>query len=107
MNAQTKAGKSLGEHRHDPSGVRFPLTADDKVIGKTCQKTSALQAGLDLLREPRIQDMMEHDIGQHGRDDPALHDAGVRVLEHPTVYHAGPQPFPDEAPDAAIIDPLA
>src|SRR5690242_16451733 len=30
MNAQTKAGTSLGEHRHDPSGVRFPLTADDK-----------------------------------------------------------------------------
>ena len=65
MNAQTKAGKPLGEHRHDPSGVRFPLAADDKVIGQAGQKASALQAGLDLLRKPHIQDMMEHDIGQH------------------------------------------
>jgi hypothetical protein len=66
MHAQPKAGKPLGEHRHDPSGVRFPLAADDQVIGKAGQKASALQAGLDLLRTPPIQDMMEHDIGQHG-----------------------------------------
>ena len=66
MDAQAKAGKPLGEYRQDPSGVRFPLAADDKVIGETSQKASALQAGLDLLCKPRIQDMMEHDIGQHG-----------------------------------------
>src|SRR5262249_13756775 len=30
MHAQAKAGTPLGEYRHDPSGVRFPLAADDK-----------------------------------------------------------------------------
>ena len=65
MDGQTEAGKPLREHRHHPSGVRFPLAANDKIIRKTREKTSALQARLDHVLKPLIQDMMEKYIGQY------------------------------------------
>ena len=66
MNGQAKAGKPLGQHGHDPAGVRFQLAADDKIIGKADQEASSLQAWLYLLLKPFIQHLMEEYIGQYG-----------------------------------------
>src|SRR3989475_13071775 len=66
MDGQAVAGKPLGQHRHDLAGVRFQFAADDKIIGKADQETSSLQAWLDLMLKPCIEDLMEKDIGQHG-----------------------------------------
>ena len=66
MNGQAEARKPLRQHGHNLAGIRFPFAADDKVIGKANQEASALHPWLYLLLKPRIEDMMEEDICQHG-----------------------------------------
>ena len=66
MDGQAVAGEPLGQHRHDPVGVRFQRAADDNIIGKADQEASALQAWLDLMLKPCIEDLMEKDIDSYG-----------------------------------------
>src|SRR5512145_397244 len=66
MNAQPQAGKPLGEYSHEPTGVCFQFTSDDKVIGKTYQEASSLQPWPYFAFKPVIQDMMEEYIGEYG-----------------------------------------
>jgi hypothetical protein len=75
MDGEAEAGKALREHRHDPAGVLFPLTADDTGVGTADQKGSPLHPGLDVALVPCIQDRMQ--IGSkdgallpHGRTFP-------------------------------------
>jgi hypothetical protein len=63
MNGEVKATKPLRQDRHDPLGVGFRLAADDKIIGKTTEKTPPLHAGLHHFDKPFVQDMMQEDVG--------------------------------------------
>src|SRR5262249_18394536 len=63
LHAQAKARQPLGQPRHDPPGLPFPLAADDTVNRKGEQKASSLQARPDFLLEPCIQHMVEEYMG--------------------------------------------
>jgi hypothetical protein len=105
MNAQAKARKPLGQPRHDPPGIPFPLAANDTVIRKADQHASSLQAWPDFLLEPFLQHMVEEYMGKDGGTDPAWHDAGLRLRQDAFCHPAGPQPLPNEAPDPPILAP--
>ena len=59
MDGSAVAGNPLRQHGHDPPGVRFPLAADAKVIGKAEQDAATLQPWPYLALAPLIQDMRE------------------------------------------------
>src|SRR5262249_20669790 len=59
--------------------IGFALTADDKIIGKATQKTSALHPGVDVLDTPFVQDMMQEYIGKHGRNYTSYNVANILV----------------------------
>src|SRR5215467_15533213 len=42
MNGEAETGEAFRQDFHNPAGIGFALTADDKIIGKATQKTSAL-----------------------------------------------------------------
>src|SRR5438093_630586 len=107
MDGQAVAGKPLGQHRHDLAGVRFQFAADDKIISKADQETSSLQAWLDLMLKPCIEDLMEKDIGQHGGNGSPLHDACFGMVQHPFFPDPGTEPFPNKAHYPPIIDSVA
>src|SRR5207248_1829704 len=107
MDGQAVAGKPLGQHRHDLASVRFQFAADDQIIRKADQAASSLQAWLDLLLKPCIEDLMEKDIGQYGCNSSPLHDACVRLVQHSCFHDPGTEPFPHEAQYPSIIAPLA
>jgi hypothetical protein len=68
-----------------------------RAISETDQEASAFQAWLYLVLKPFIEDMMEKDIGQYGRDGTTLHDACFGMVQHPFFSDPGPEPFPNEA----------
>ena len=68
MNGEAETGEAFRQDFHNPAGIGFALTADDKIIGKATQKTSALHPGVDVLDKPFVQDMMQEYIGEHGRN---------------------------------------
>src|SRR5882672_8572071 len=67
MNGEAETGEAFRQDFHNPAGIGFALTADDKIIGKATQKTAALHPGVDVLDNPFVQDMMQEYIGEHGR----------------------------------------
>src|SRR5262244_499708 len=67
MHGEAEASKPLRQDLHHPAGVGFQRTADDEIIGKTCQKAPALHPGLHVFDKPFVQDMMQEYIGEHGR----------------------------------------
>src|SRR5215475_101106 len=83
--------RGLGNNSHDPAGIRFQFAADNKIISETDQEASAFQAWLYLVLEPFIEDLMEKDIGQYGRNSTPLHDAGFGMVQPPFFPDPGPE----------------
>ena len=54
MNGEAETGETFRQDFHNPAGIGFALTADDKIIGKATQKTSALHPGVDVLDKPFV-----------------------------------------------------
>ena len=77
------------------------------IISKADQETSSLQAWLDLMLKPYIEDLMEKDIGQHGGNGSPLHNACVGMVQHPFFPDPGTEPFPNKAHYPPIIDSVA
>jgi hypothetical protein len=67
VQTQPIAPKALGQYRHDSSGVRFQLAANNKIIGPADHKAPPPHARFDLLDEPVIQDIMKEDVAQQRR----------------------------------------
>ena len=107
MDGHAVAGEPRGQHRHDPVGVRFQLAADDTIIGTAEQAASALQAWLDLLLTPGLENLMEQDMGSYGGNGAPLHDACGRLVQHACFSDPGTEPWPNAAHSPSIIDPLA
>jgi len=58
MNRKPKAGESLRQHLHNPAGICFIFKTNDKVIGKSNQKTTPFHPWLNIPYKPVIQYMM-------------------------------------------------
>jgi len=59
MNGQTETTKTLRQDVHNPSGIFFQFKADNEIISKANQETSAPHPGVDILYKPTIQYMMQ------------------------------------------------
>ena len=66
-HGEAETGEALRQDVHNPAGIGFALTADDKSIGKATQHTSALHPGVDVLDTPCVQDLRQESIGEQGR----------------------------------------
>src|SRR3712207_8584901 len=65
--------------RRPPRSTLFPYTT---LFRSTDQGGTAPQARLHLLLPPLIEHVVQINVGQQGRDDPALGGAGRRSEEH-------------------------
>jgi hypothetical protein len=45
MNGEVETGKAFRQTGHNPAGSVFALTAEDKIIGNTSQKTATRHPG--------------------------------------------------------------
>src|SRR5262245_25664305 len=106
MNSEAETGEAFRQDCHNPAGIDFALTADDKIIGTAAQKTSALHPGVDVLDQPFVQDMMQEYIGEHGRNDPALRRPLVGVQQRSRLQHARVQPLANQSEYSSITDSL-
>ena len=57
------------------------------------------------MLKPVIQHMVQEDVGESRRNDPALWRAGVRPAQSALLQHPGAQPFVDHAAYHAVRDP--
>src|SRR5262245_37517464 len=105
-NGEAETGEAFRQDFHNPAGRGFALTADDKIIGKATQNTSALHPGVDVLDKPFVQDMMQEYIGEHGRNDPALRRTLVGVHQRSRIQHARMQPLAHQSEYSSITDSL-
>jgi hypothetical protein len=101
-----ETGEAFRQDCHHPAGLGFARTADDAIIGKVTQKTSALHPGGDVLAKPRVQDMRQESIGEHGRNAPAWRRTLVGVPPHSRLPHTRVQPLAKQSASASIPDSL-
>jgi hypothetical protein len=82
------------------------LEGRNRVVGVPHQEAVPLQARLGRLREPSIQHVVQVDVREERRDDPALGRAAGRAAQGTRFEHPRPQPFVDHPPDDAVRDAL-
>src|SRR5262249_51049328 len=97
MEGQAVLPKALGQDVQDPSRIAFPLEDQDRVIRVADQVGPPVQAGLDRLLEPRVEDLMEVGVGQEGADHPALGAAGFGMGYTPVLQHTRVEPLADQS----------
>jgi hypothetical protein len=83
MHGEAATGEAFRQDFPNPAGIGFARTADDTIIGKATEKTSARHPGVDVLDKPFVQDMMQEYIGEPGRTYTSYKVANL-VLEFST-----------------------
>src|SRR3546814_9806762 len=85
--------------------IRRPprATRTDTLFPSTTLFRSALVEALPHLFHELVQ-LMEIDIGEQGRDNPALWCAAIGPLELPVVHAPGLEHCPDQTDEHRIID---
>ena len=105
MKFQLEAVETFRQSLHDSLYVRLQLKTHNEIIGKSNQETLALHTGLNALDEPVVQHVVQKDITEHRRYDPALGSALFGINDLATFGYPGLQPLADQPKDAAIVYP--
>ena len=105
-SSRLNLAESLPQFFQEPPGVRFMLEADHEVVRITHDDDIAVARRLSPLIGPQVKHVVQVEIGQQGRDAPALRRpflAGPRIA---LFHHAGVQPFLDVTHDAIVRNPM-
>ena len=106
MEREPIASKPLPQHFQHPFAVVVVLEGHHEVIGEPHQGTRPRHARLHLALEPFVQHVMQEDVREQRRDDPALRRALRRRPQEPVFQNSRLQPFVDHPTDHAVRDPL-
>ena len=112
MDGKTEPTKSLRQYLFDLPGVHLIAEDHDKVIGVADEERLTPHTRSDDVLKPFVQDFVEIDVRQKGRDHSSLWRAGVWVrkltsFENPSLeplinypsYHTIAHPQVKKAPD--------
>ena len=75
MKGHAVFSKTLRQRCHDAPGIRFKFTTDDEIISPPDNKTFPLHAGLHLFCELLIENIMQENITEYGRNHRTLYKA--------------------------------
>jgi len=107
VQRQPEPLESLREDRQDPPRIRLMLEDEHEVVGVAHERRATAKARPDLSLEPAVEDLVEVDVRQDGRDDSALRRAGGRRVVRAALHYARIQPLADRAHEDAVVHPLA
>src|SRR5207249_7520061 len=106
LNGEAETVETFRPDFQNPAGIGFARTAEDTIIGKATQKTSALHPGGDVLDTPFVQDMMQEYMGEHGRNAPALRRPLVGVHQRSRLQPARVPPRANPSAYSSLTDSL-
>src|SRR2546425_4456773 len=110
MQRQPELRQPLAQLGEELLGLLPMLEPDDKVIREAHDHDISARLLLSPPLGPKIEHVVQVEIGQQRADAPALHRSHFAPCPRPVLQHAGVQPFLDEPHDApvrhAVLDEL-
>ena len=116
VDGKTEPTKSFRQYLFDLPGVHLIAEDHDKIIGVANEECLASHTRSDDVLKPFVQDFMEIDVRQKGRDHSSLWRAGVWVrklacFENPSLeplidypsYHTIAHPQVKKAPEMSMV----
>lgn len=104
MEGQRKLCQPLAHRVPGTSGICFVLEADNEVVGIAHDNNIARGLLPSPAIGPQIENVVQIDIGQKGRDDCSLPAPSVTDRHDPIFQDACLEPFADQADDAQVAD---
>ena len=98
--------QALAHHIEKPMGIGLVLEPDHHVVGITHDDHVAGGVALSPAVHPQVEDVVQVDVGEQRRDHRSLPRPLVTDRHRPVLEHPRLQPFPDQADDARIADPV-
>src|SRR6186713_3325764 len=105
MESQAVRAESLRQHGHHPASILLRREHEHSIVRVPDEKRLALQPRLHLGLEPRVEHLVQVDVRQERRDDPALWRAGVLVADLARFEHPGLEPLIDRAAQYSVSYP--
>ena len=106
MQRQRELLQPLAHRVPEAPGVGLVLEADDDIIGIAHDDHVARGLAPSPALGPEVEDVVQVDVGEQRRDHRALPRPRLTDRHDPVFQDARLQPFPDQADDARVADPV-
>jgi hypothetical protein len=104
MQLKAKLRESFADFREESLGLLSMLEPNDEVIGETHDDHVTLRLRLSPLLDPKVEYVVQIDVGQKRRNAAALDSSYFTAHSLPILQHAGGQPFLNQPHDALVRD---